>query len=155
MDAPTVAERFLVRPATCRIGSADRHRSNITKVASSGGYTRRRFFAASSVTHVGVGHRACVNSKFDQIPERIVNTQTEVLGVLEGVLNLRGRTAGFGTETALLGSIPELDSMAVVSVITSLEERFGFSVEDDELDGSTFATVGSLVQFVEGKLRSA
>lgn len=45
--------------------------------------------------------------------------------------------------------------MAVVSVITSLEERFGISVEDDELDGSTFATVGSLVDFVEAKLRTA
>ncbi len=84
-----------------------------------------------------------------------MNTQTEVLGVLEGVLNLKGRTAAFGADTALLGSIPELDSMAVVSVITSLEERFGFSVEDDELDGSTFATVGSLVEFVETKLRAA
>lgn len=84
-----------------------------------------------------------------------MNTQAEVLGVLDGVLNLRGRTAGFGTDTALLGSIPELDSMAVVSVITSLEERFGISVEDDELDGSTFATVGSLVDFVEAKLRTA
>lgn len=84
-----------------------------------------------------------------------MNTQAEVLGVLDGVLNLRGRTASFGTDTALLGSIPELDSMAVVSVITSLEERFGISVEDDELDGSTFATVGSLVDFVEAKLRTA
>jgi acyl carrier protein len=33
-----------------------------------------------------------------------------------------------------------------------MEERFGFSVDDDEIEGSTFATVGSLVEFVEGKL---
>jgi acyl carrier protein len=33
-----------------------------------------------------------------------------------------------------------------------MEERFGFVVEDDEIDGSSFATVGSLVEFVEGKL---
>lgn len=78
----------------------------------------------------------------------------EVLNVLERVLNLRGRAVAFGLGTPLLGNLPELDSMAVVSVITALEERFGFAVEDDEIDGATFATVGSLVSFVEGKLKS-
>lgn len=77
----------------------------------------------------------------------------EVLTVLESVLNLRGRAASFGLDTPLLGAVPELDSLAVVSVITSLEERFGFVVEDDEIDGATFATVGSLVAFVEGKIK--
>jgi acyl carrier protein len=52
----------------------------------------------------------------------------------------------------LLGAIPELDSMAVVSLITTLEERFGFTVADDELDGSSFATVGTLTDFVASKL---
>jgi len=52
----------------------------------------------------------------------------------------------------LLGAVPELDSMAVLSIITALEEHFGFSVDDDEIDGSTFATVGTLTAFVDGKL---
>jgi acyl carrier protein len=42
--------------------------------------------------------------------------------------------------------------MAVVALIGGLEERFGFAVEDDEIEGSTFATLGSLVEFVDGKL---
>jgi acyl carrier protein len=42
--------------------------------------------------------------------------------------------------------------MAVVALITTLEERFGFTVDDDEIEGSTFATVASLTEFVEGKL---
>lgn len=42
--------------------------------------------------------------------------------------------------------------MAAVAVLTSLEERFGFTIEDDDIDGSTFATFGSLVGFVESKL---
>jgi acyl carrier protein len=33
-----------------------------------------------------------------------------------------------------------------------MEDRFGFVVDDDEIDGATFATVGSLVAFVQGKL---
>ncbi len=68
------------------------------------------------------------------------------------MLSLNGRTAGFTTATPLLGAIPELDSMAVVALITGMEERFGIIVDDDDIDGSIFATVGSLVDFVEAKL---
>lgn len=86
-------------------------------------------------------------------PEGIaLNARAEVLKVLDETLSLKGRAAGFGDDVALLGALPELDSMAVVSLITALEERFGFTVEDDEIGGSTFATVGTLVEFVQGKL---
>ena len=76
----------------------------------------------------------------------------EVLRILDEVLSLNGRAATFARDTPLLGAIPELDSMAVLSVITALEDSFGFTVDDDELSGATFATVGSLVQLVESKL---
>lgn len=81
-----------------------------------------------------------------------MNIQNEVLSLLDEILSLNGRAAGFTSDTPLLGAIPELDSMAVVALITSLEERFGFAVNDDEIEGSTFATVGALVDFVAGKL---
>lgn len=68
------------------------------------------------------------------------------------MLSLDGRALSFTRDTALLGSVPELDSMAVVAVLTALEEQFGFSADDDEIDGSTFASVGSLLDFVESKL---
>jgi acyl carrier protein len=83
-----------------------------------------------------------------------LEVQADVINILERVLNLGGRTSGFGPDTALLGSVPELDSMAVATVITSLEEHFGFVIEDDEIEGSTFATVRSLVDFVKGKLHA-
>lgn len=76
----------------------------------------------------------------------------DVLRTLDDVLSLGGRAQGFTRETPLLGSVPELDSMAVVTLITSLEERFGIVVDDDDIDGSTFASVGSLVDFVSSKL---
>ena len=73
--------------------------------------------------------------------------------ILSDVLGLDAdRVADFDSETGLFGHLPELDSMAVVALITSLEDRFGFTVDDDEVEGSTFATVGSLVEFVEGKM---
>ncbi len=76
----------------------------------------------------------------------------DVRQVLDDVLSLKGRSASFNADTPLLGALPELDSMAVVGIINALEERFEFVVEDDEIDGSVFATVGDLVGFVEGKL---
>jgi acyl carrier protein len=81
-----------------------------------------------------------------------LDIRKEVLAIIDEVLSLRGRAAQFDLDTPLLGALPELDSMAVVGVINLLEERFEFVVEDDEIDGATFATVGSLVEFVGGKL---
>lgn len=83
-----------------------------------------------------------------------MDIKAEVLRAIDEVLSLKGRALGFGPATPLLGSVPELDSMAVVTLITTLEERFGFAAEDDEIDGRTFETVGSLVAFVESKLDS-
>jgi acyl carrier protein len=76
----------------------------------------------------------------------------EVIRLLDEVLSLNGRSGTFTRETALLGAIPELDSMAVVSLITGLENHFGLVVDDDDIDGSTFETVGSLVDYVSAKL---
>jgi acyl carrier protein len=81
-----------------------------------------------------------------------MDVQREVLGVLDEVLSLNGRAARFNRETHLLGAIPELDSMAVVSLIAGLEERFAMAVDDEDIDGDIFVTVGSLVDFVGGKI---
>lgn len=81
-----------------------------------------------------------------------MDIKPEILALLDEVLSLNGRAAAFTENTALLGAIPELDSMAVVALITGMEERFGFAVDDDEIDGATFATVGTLIAFVERKL---
>ena len=81
-----------------------------------------------------------------------MNISQEVLRLVDEVLSLNGRSATFTRDTPLLGAIPELDSMAVVTLITSLEEQFGLVVDDDDIDGSTFATVGSLADFVASKL---
>ncbi len=77
----------------------------------------------------------------------------QIAEILSQVLQLNADTTkNITAETPLLGSIPEFDSMAVVSIITGLEECFGFVVEDDEIDAEVFETFGSLVEFVERKL---
>ena len=75
----------------------------------------------------------------------------EVLRILDEVMSLGGRALHFQADTPLMGAIPEFDSMVVVSLITTLEERFDITVDDDEISGDTFATVGSLTDFVAGK----
>ena len=83
-----------------------------------------------------------------------MNVEKEVLRLLDEVLSLDGRAQGFERETHLLGAIPELDSMAVVSLITALEDTFGIVLDDDDIDGATFATVGKLVDLVSSKLQA-
>jgi acyl carrier protein len=77
-----------------------------------------------------------------------MNVEKEVLRVVDEALSLSGRSSKFVRSTPLLGALPELDSMAVVTILTSLEEQLGVTGVDDEIAGDTFATVGSLVDFV-------
>lgn len=78
-----------------------------------------------------------------------LNTLQNVLQLLDEVLALDGRGLRFTSDTPLLGSVPELDSMAVLAVIQEIEIRFGIEVPDDEVDGSSFETVGTVVEFVD------
>jgi acyl carrier protein len=75
-----------------------------------------------------------------------------VRGVLTRSLQLGSRGATLARATPLLGSLPELDSMAVVHVLAAIEEHFGIVVADDDVSADTFATFGSLADFVASKL---
>jgi acyl carrier protein len=55
-------------------------------------------------------------------------------------------------DTPLLGNLPELDSMAVVELVARMEGELGIRIHDDEISAETFATLGSLTAFVDGKL---
>ena len=79
--------------------------------------------------------------------------QKDVTGILSRTLSLGDQAVSFDANTPLLGSIPEFDSRAVVTVITAIEEHFGITVADDDINASTFSTVGSLVEFVATKLQ--
>lgn len=83
-----------------------------------------------------------------------MEVQDQVLDVLDEVLSLGGRTARFSRDTRLLGAVPEFDSMAVVSVISALEERFAIEFDDDDIDAAAFATIGSLVDLVQDRVTS-
>lgn len=76
----------------------------------------------------------------------------DIKTILTDVLGLGAAGAGLTADTPLLGSLPELDSMAVVSLIGALEEHFGIAIDDDDISASTFATVGSLASFVDERV---
>jgi acyl carrier protein len=72
----------------------------------------------------------------------------QVRGLLAEVLQLGIRCADFKSDTLLLGNLPELDSMAVVTVIAALEEHFQLVVDDDDDLAEAFVSMGSLTQYV-------
>lgn len=76
----------------------------------------------------------------------------EVKILLTDTLNLGERGKNLDRDTHLLGNLPELDSMAVIHLITALEDRFGIVVEDDDIGASTFETLASLTAFIDSKL---
>ncbi|MBE0434368.1 MAG: acyl carrier protein [Methylomicrobium sp.] len=75
--------------------------------------------------------------------------------IISTILQLDANRHPLDMESPLLGAIPEFDSMAVVSIITALEDEFGFFVDDDEIDASVFETVGTLHDFVKAKLEAS
>jgi len=57
----------------------------------------------------------------------------------------------FDADTGLFGHLPELDSMAVASLFTEMEDRLDIIIEDDDVDGEMLETYGGLLTFAEGK----
>lgn len=83
----------------------------------------------------------------------MVELQT-VLDVLAESLDGAAHINQMTEEAPLLGAIPELDSMAIVGIITSIEERFGIVFDDDELDAEVFETVGTLRDQIVAKMEN-
>ena len=81
-----------------------------------------------------------------------METVEKVKAILRDALQIGDRAGAMNASTPLIGNIAELDSMAVVTILTMIEDQFGISVPDDEISAETFATVGSLAAFVDGRL---
>lgn len=75
-----------------------------------------------------------------------------VRDILRNTLQLGKRADTFSAATPLLGHVAELDSMAVVAVLTAIEEHYGIAVDDGDLSAEVFETVGTLTTFVESKI---
>jgi acyl carrier protein len=75
-----------------------------------------------------------------------------IRAVLSDILGLsEAQVAAMDADTELFGALPELDSMAVASLLTEMEDRLDIVIDDDDVDGELFATFGSLVAFARAK----
>ena len=58
---------------------------------------------------------------------------------------------GFDGETGLFGHLPELDSMAVATLLTEMEDRLDIVIDDEDLEAEMLETYGGLLNFAEAK----
>lgn len=80
-----------------------------------------------------------------------LTTQAPTQHVLAEVLAelLGGDSERYTPDTELFGSLPELDSLALVELITVIEERFGFELDEDDITAEVFGTVESLAAHID------
>jgi acyl carrier protein len=84
----------------------------------------------------------------------MTETLDAVRSVLVETLELQQQPQELQLDTALFGSMPELDSFGVVQLVAAIEERFGITIDDDEFGAELFETVGTLTNFVTAKLQN-
>lgn len=81
--------------------------------------------------------------------ETTASTVDQVRSLIGEILGIGDRVDSMSASTRLLGSLPELDSMAVAELLAAIEERFGFEVDSADIVTDTLETVGTLVAYVE------
>ena len=79
----------------------------------------------------------------------------DVIDIIAQTLGIEDRADTLDADTGLFGSLPELDSLAVLELVTRIEDRFDITVGDDEFSGEIFETIGTLAEFVDSKLLQA
>jgi acyl carrier protein len=85
----------------------------------------------------------------------VINNTTfhVVKATLVETLGLHDREATITEQTLLFGSMPELDSLALVELIAALEDRFRFEIDDVDITGDVFESVGSLAAYIGAQIR--
>jgi acyl carrier protein len=78
-------------------------------------------------------------------------TLADVTTVLVQTLGIEDRRDSFDVSTELLGRIPELDSLAILELVSALEDRFDIAIDDEDFNGEVFETIGTLSAFVDSK----
>jgi acyl carrier protein len=82
------------------------------------------------------------------------DTLDRVTVVIVKTLGIQDRAHTLEASTELFGSLPELDSMAVVTLAVNLEREFDFEIDDEDFTGEVFETIGTLADFVEQNKRA-
>lgn len=78
-----------------------------------------------------------------------ISTLDEVKALVAETLGIVDRLDSMNASTGLFGSLPELDSMTVIELVTAIQEKFGFEVDQASLTMDAFETIGTLAAFVD------
>ena len=113
------------------------------------GYAPAAIFNRSSGSVDPTADGSFVRSHLTEVPT--MDLVSEVREVLRDVLQLGDSADALDGNSALLGALPELDSLAVASVMVGLEERLGFVIDDSPTQAD-FETLGSLARFAEQQM---
>lgn len=79
----------------------------------------------------------------------------DINDIVQIIINVTGKSDAvctFTADTQLFGAMPEIDSMAIINIVLSLEKQYGFHIDDEEVEQAVFESVGSLSLFVATKL---
>jgi acyl carrier protein len=76
-----------------------------------------------------------------------------VKAVVVDTLGVEDRADAIDASTSLFGTLPELDSMAVLELVLELEQRFEIEIDGDDVTADVFETLASLAAFVDSKQR--
>jgi len=80
-------------------------------------------------------------------------TQDGVRSALRDSLQIGTRANALRPSSRLLGAIPELDSMAVATLLAALEERFDITLDDEDVSAAHFKSFKSLCDLIDDKRR--
>lgn len=81
-----------------------------------------------------------------------MDAETLAREILRSDLQLGARADQLERSTALMGNLPEFNSLTVVSLISSIEEQTGCTIDDDEISAEIFETLGSFTDFIASKM---
>jgi acyl carrier protein len=81
--------------------------------------------------------------------DKTAATLDEIKALVAETLGIEDRLGSMDASTPLLGALPELDSMAVVELVTQIETRFDFEIDDADFTADVFETLGTLTAFVD------
>ena len=75
-----------------------------------------------------------------------------ISNLLADVLGLdQQRRDELTADTELFGALPELDSLSVLELATTLESTYGVTIEDKDFTSEVFGSIGSLADFIESR----
>ena len=91
----------------------------------------------------------------DTVTSQHTDSLAGVVEVLTRTLGIEDRAGSITRDTGLFGELAELDSLGVVELAAALEDRFDIVIDDDDFTGEVFESVGTLTDFVDGRLATA